>query len=552
MKKPLSNPLRTSLGSALIIANAWAFSGMAHAVGETVSLGSKAGDQNAYASTGWPSLSADGRYTTLTAAANFIQHIFLYDRFTKTTKNLTATGNSASFTADISANGRFMAFRSAANNLVANDGNGFTADIFVQNIQTGKNELVSKAFDGTSANDMSYFSAISADGQYVAFTSAASNLVANDGNHYADVFVRNRKTGKTTRASVSSAGTEAVTGVGSSGLVDISGDGRYVVFSSGSNNLVAGDDTTEDVFLHDTKNKTTTKISQAVRSTGFSGGSKTPSISADGRYIAFLSGSSQLLANDTDDFNADVFVYDRVGKKMSKITNNATGSSVYPVISADGRFVSFMSQADNLVLNDTNGAWDTFIHDRKTAKTSRINLTPQGQQSLGDKQLLQARPSLSADGRFVGFESAAKDLAADDTDSAATDVFLRDTLLNKQKTADVALAVSAPTNALQGQTYAYKFTVSNKGTAIASQPNAIINLPTSLTINSVVPSQGSCVKGMVTVCRLGGIGVGLSATIQVNVTPSVKGGISVSATAGSVEKDTVYTNNAVTKALTVN
>ena len=102
-----------------------------------------------------------------------------------------------------------MAFTSGASNLVVNDTNNFT-DIFVQNLQTGKNELISKAADGSSSNNLSYFSAVSADGQFVAFTSAASNLVANDGNSYADAFVRNRKTGKTTRVSVSSEGTEAV------------------------------------------------------------------------------------------------------------------------------------------------------------------------------------------------------------------------------------------------------------------------------------------------------------------------------------------------------
>ncbi|KAF0092986.1 MAG: hypothetical protein FD128_2718, partial [Hyphomonadaceae bacterium] len=242
MKTPSRKPLTKSLVS-ILIANALAVSGIAHAAGETTSLGSKVGDQNAYASTAWSSISGDGRYTVLMASDGFVPGIFLYDRFTKTSKKLTAQSNSSSSAADISANGRFVAFNSGASNLVANDTNNFT-DIFVQDLQTGKNELISKAADGTPSNDLSYFSAISADGRFVAFTSAASNLVANDTNTSADAFVRNRKTGKTTRVSVSSAGTEAVWGVGSNGIVDISGDGRFVVFSSGSNNLVTGDDTT--------------------------------------------------------------------------------------------------------------------------------------------------------------------------------------------------------------------------------------------------------------------------------------------------------------------
>jgi Tol biopolymer transport system component len=368
----MKNSFKKSLLPVLILTNALTFSEIAFAAGETISLGSMAGDQSAFAGTTWSSVSADGRYATLMASVGFIPRLFLYDRFTNTTKNLTELSNSSAASADLSASGRFVAFTSAASNLVVGDGNGFT-DIFVQDIQSGKNELITKALDGSSANEMSYYSALSADGQFVAFSSAASNLVANDKNNLADAFVRNRKTGKTTRVSVSSAGKEGAMGIGSSGLIDISGDGRYVVFSSGSSNLVAGDDTSEDVFIHDTKTKTTSKISQTVRNNGIISGSKSPSISADGRFVAFSSGSSQLLLKDTDDFNSDIFVYDRVGKKMSKITNNTTGSSVYPSISADGRFVSFMSQADNLVLNDSNNAWDTFVHDLKTGKTSRVN-----------------------------------------------------------------------------------------------------------------------------------------------------------------------------------
>jgi hypothetical protein len=159
---------------------------------------------------------------------------------------------------------------------------------------------------------------------------------------------------------------------------------------------------------------------------------------------------------------------------------------------------------------------------------------------------------LSADGRFISFETAAKDITADDTDSSFTDVFLRDGLLNKAKTADVALAVTAPASATLNEAYAYSFTISNKGTAVASQTNAIITLPSSFTINSVLPSQGNCVKAIVTVCRLGGLAVGADATVKVNVTPLAKGSASVSATAESVEKDAAYTNNAAIKVLVVN
>ena len=527
-----------------------AYSATAIAAGETLSIGSKAGDQTSYATTTWSSLSGDGRYLALTGTSGFLPHIFLYDRYTGTSRDLTPLANNVGIAPEISANGQYVVFRSSASNLVTDDSNGIVADIFIHDVRTHKTSLISKASDGEQGNDLSHFAAISGDGQSVAFSSAATNLVANDTNNASDVFMRNRKTGKTIRISVSSTGAQADTGV-SNGIVDISGDGRYVVFSSFSNNLTPGDSSSEDIFLRDTQSGVTTRISQPVRATGFDGGSKQPAISTDGRFIVFSSGSSKLVADDTDDLNADIFVYDRTNKKNVKITKNADGSSIMPTISASGRFVGFMSQASNLVADDTNGAWDTFIHDRQTGKTSRINVTAQNLQSTGDSLLLQARPDISADGRFMSFESAAKDLTADDADNV-TDVFLRDTLSNKQKSADIRLTVSAPNTALQGRQYSYTFTAANLGPASASQTNVVINLPGTLTVDSVTPAQGSCVKGMVTVCRLGAISSGANKQIQVNVKASAKGAVSISGSAESIEKDGVYSNNSATKTVTIN
>ncbi len=524
-----------------------AYSATAIAAGETVSIGSKAGDQNAYASTTWSSLSADGRYTALVASTNYQQGIFLYDRYTGITKSLPFMGIGP----ELSANSRYVVFRSSATDLVDNDTNGFISDAFLYDTESGKTELISKASDGIQADNESYFAAISNDGQSIVFSSAASNLVNNDTNNAADVFLRQRKSGQTTRLSVSSTGEQGDAGV-SNGIVDISGDGRFVVFSSYSNNLVTGDSNSEDIFLHDVKTNVTTRVSQPVRETGFDGGSKHPAISNDGRYIVFYSASSKLVAGDADDLNTDIFVYDRVNKKNIKITNNADGSSIMPGISASGRFVVFVSKASNLVENDSNGTWDTFVYDLQTGKTSRVNVSPQNLQSTGDSMLLMARPSISADGRFIGFESGAKDLTADDSDSAYTDVFLRDTLLNKQKSADIRLTVSAPNAVLKNQQYAYTFNVDNLGPASASQTNVVINLPGSLTVVSLNPSQGSCTKGEVTVCRLGAINKGVKKQIKINVKATVKGSVSVSGSAESVEMDSAYTNNATAKNVTVN
>lgn len=552
MPAPSSKGLKKLQNALCLLIPVLSYSTTAAAIGETISIGSKVGDQNAYASTTWPAISADGRYISLTATAGFLQHVFLYDRFTRTSRDLTAAGNNISLASDISANGRFVAFRSSANNLVSKDGNGAVADIFVQDVATGKNELASMAFDGSHANGESHFAALSADNQFVAFSSSASNLVNKDTNNAADIFLYNRNTGKNTRVSVSSTGAEAALGVNNS-VVDISADGHFVVFTSFSNNLATGDNNNEDVFLRDVKNGTTTWVSRPIRNTGFDGGSRYPSISADGRYIAFASSSSKLVAGDADDVNSDIFVYDRVKKTSEKITQNADGSSIYPSISADGRFVGFMSQASNLAANDTNGAWDSFIYDRSKGKMNRANVSPNNAQSSGDLSLvLQSRPMLSADGRFMAFESGAKDLTADDTDTAYTDVFLRDRLLNKQKTANIAVAMTAPNNILKGQPFTYTLTVSNKGPATASQANTIVPLPTGVVINSVKTSKGSCQKGQVIVCRIGSITKGSSAKIQIGATAYTKTKSLLTATAESVEKDSDYRNNAINQTLVIN
>ncbi len=513
----------------------------AHAVGETLSLGSRVGDVSSYASTTWSSLSADGRFVALVASKSFLPQPFIYDRLSGTSINVPEAGSMP----EISANGRYVVFRSSTGN-----------HIRLYDTQTQTTELISKDSQGVASNNISYFSAISADGNVIAFSSTASNLVANDNNGYADIFVHNRKTSKTTRVSVSSTGTEGSFGIGATGTLDISADGRYVVFSSPSSNLASNDtNTTEDIFLHDIKTATTTAVSTIVRDTptSVSGKSTQPSISGDGRFIAFQSGSSKLIATDTDDFVSDIFVYDRVTKFNSKVTVNSNGQSVLPHISADGRYVAFLSQASNLVANDTNNAWDTFLYDRKTRKTSRVNVTTTGLQSSGDAiPSYVARPDLSADGRFISFETGAKDLTPDDTDSAMTDVFLRDTVANKIKNANVGIALSAPSTSLQGQQYTYTATVTNAGAAIAAQTNVILQLPPALSILSLTPSQGSCLKGVISVCRLGAVAKGAQPTVQVTVKGLSKGQVLVSATAASGEIDSQPNNNSATHTISIN
>jgi hypothetical protein len=258
----------------------------------------------------------------------------------------------------------------------------------------------------------------------VAFESPATNLVAGDTNASSDIFVRDRVSGTTERVSIDSNGVEGNSG---SNNPSISANGRFVAFWSGASNLVAGDTNSSfDVFVHDRQSGTTERLS--VDSVGLQGNddSFSPSISADGRFAAFYSNATNLVAGDTNG-QPDVFVRDRVNgttELVSVATNGTAANSYshYPAISADGRFVAFHSNASNLVLGDTNGAIDVFVHDRQLGTTERVSVDTYGAQA---NSLYSYSASISADGRFVAFWSDAWNLVANDT-NGSWDVFVRD------------------------------------------------------------------------------------------------------------------------------
>jgi Tol biopolymer transport system component len=232
----------------------------------------------------------------------------------------------------------------------------------------GTTTCVSVASDGSQGNDGSYSPSISADGRYVAFDSDASNLVSGDTNSESDVFVHDRQTGETTRVSVASDGEQ---GNEDSWYPSISADGRHVAFGSSASNLVGGDTNSEyDVFVHDRQAGQTTRVS--VASDGGQGNDRSEefSISADGRYVVFDSAASNLVGCDTNDV-WDIFVHDRQAGQTTRVSAASDGSqgnsdSGGSSISADGRYVVFDSAASNLVGGDTNGNWDVFVHDRES------------------------------------------------------------------------------------------------------------------------------------------------------------------------------------------
>jgi hypothetical protein len=342
------------------------------------------------------SISADGRFVAFTSAAddlvpndtNATQDIFVRDRQLGTTERVSVASNGAQGTSggdsvpSISADGNLVAFGSFSDNLVAGDTNG-TWDVFVRDRQMGTTERVSVDSNGVEANDISYGPAISADGRFVAFPSKATNLVLGDANGKCDVFVHDRQTGATERVSVATGGAE---GDDHSGLevneqtgIAISGDGRYVAFGSTATNLVAGDtNQLVDVFVHDRATGVTERVSVGPGGVEANERSSAPSLDDSGRFVGMYSYASNFVNGDTN-VDGDVFVRDLSNgtiERVSVATDGTEGNlqSFGPSVSSDGRFVAFGSSATTLVNGDTNGFGDTFIRDRAaTGFTSLCN-----------------------------------------------------------------------------------------------------------------------------------------------------------------------------------
>jgi Tol biopolymer transport system component len=292
------------------------------------------------------------------------------------------------------------------------------------NAGPGTTVRASVAAGGGEGNGRSFVPAISADGRFAAFYSDASNLVAGDTNGADDIFVRDRQANTTTRVSVALGGAEPN---GGSSVPSISFDGRYVAFLSDASNLVP-DDTNgmRDVFVLDRQGSTTTRAS--VDSAGAQANleSSTPALSGYGRFVAFASFADNLVPLDGNE-SSDVFVRDLQAGTTARVSEYQGGfesdfDSLRPSLSADGRFVAFDSDAANLAWGDTNDAFDVFIKDRQTDILTRVSVDDAGAQADG----ASIRPSLSADGRFVAFYSEAPNLVPGDTNGAA-DVILHDT-----------------------------------------------------------------------------------------------------------------------------
>lgn len=348
-----------------------------------------------------------------------------------------------------------------------------TSQISMEVEQIGVTTRVSVASDGAQANASALDASISADGRYVAFRSLASNLVPGDTNNRRDIFVHDRQTGETTRVSVASDGSQATN---NSDYPSISADGRFVAFQSMATNLVTGDtNNASDIFVHDRQTGLTERVSLTHDEAQANKGSWYPSVSANGDMVAFQSYASNLIGTgeDTNGEN-DIFVRaiqsgSTIRVSKSSAGNQANGDSSWPSISLDGRFVAFSSDATNLVSEeDTNSAWDIFVHDLSSGETRRASVSSDGNQ--GEDDLDSNNASVAWDGTsvYVAFESEAGNLVIDDTNDSI-DVFVH---IFVPGLAGVTECVSVTNVGVVGNGISYRSSISADGRRVAFQSYA--------------------------------------------------------------------------------
>lgn len=363
---------------------------------------------------------------------------------------------------DVTNSGDRVAFHSPAGDLVVPDLNS-AGDVYVMPTATGAIERASVSTGGTVGNASSIVASITPDGRYVAFFSQATNLVGGDTNGVGDVFVRDRVASMTYRVSVSTAGTEAN---GASRYPQISPDGRYVAFQSEASNLVAGDANGKwDIFVRDRTSGTTERVSVATGGGEAAKSSARATISDDGNLVAFHSWADDLVAGDTNSV-ADVFVRNRSAGTTERLSvatagTQSDGESVFPRISGNGAAVAFHSLGTNLVASDTNGARDVFVRTIGGATTFRVSVDGSGAQGGG----ASGYADISVDARYVVFHSVATNLVAGDL-NGAQDIFVRDRVASTTRRVSLSNA-GAQANGTSGMS-----SISADGSFVAYQSQA--------------------------------------------------------------------------------
>lgn len=310
----------------------------------------------------------------------------------------------------ISSNGRFVAFTSKATNLDGGDGNSIQ-DIYVYDVQQDRLARASVGLGGAIDPDHDCFNpSVSDDGRLVVF-STVSALETADLNGLSDIYLWRRPNVSATRISSRSAAESN----GESTLPVINADGTFVAYASAASNLVDGDtNSVGDIFLYSIADGATQLLSKTSSGVDSNGSSASPTISSDGRYVGFLSLASNLIDSDTNS-SSDLFLVDTQQSTLERVSINSDrrqlkGASKRAAISSDGRYIAFQSEASNAVDRDTNKTADIFVHDRQTQKTLRASLSFSGAQIAN-----ATNPFISTNGKLVAFESSDSSVVSGDS-----------------------------------------------------------------------------------------------------------------------------------------
>jgi len=495
----------------------------------------------------------DSTATNLIAGGNLPFNIFVHDRLTGTTEIASVSssgrqGDGLSSFPDLSTDGRFVAFDSDAANLVRGDRNGIT-DVFRHDRQTGETILVSVTSAEQQGAASSHAPAISGDGRFIVFH-ANSALDPTDTNTNTDVYLRDVQAGTTTLVS---AGFDGSAGNGTSFIQDISSDGRLVAFVSDATNLIPGDllDNEANVYVRDMATGTTELVSVGNDGTPAAVGFfDIPSISGDGRYVAFSTFDS-LVPEDTSSFTLDIYLRDRQAGTTELISVNSDevpgdGRSESPSVSADGRYVAFQSDSGNIVLEQGSlfPDEDIFVRDRQAGITYRVSESSAGAE--GDARSIGN--DISGDGLVVAFGSEASNLVPDDT-NGVKDIFTHD----DRPAADLSVTKSdSPDPVSRGATLTYTILVTNQGPAPATAVQLTDVLPSSVRFVSVTTSAGSCTQSNGTVsCTLGDISNDGTATVTIAVTARRTGTATNTVQVHSASPDSDPANNTDTEETTI-
>ena len=512
-----------------------------------------------------PSVSADGRFVAFASFSDNLvagdtngrSDIFVRDRLTGTTERVSVSSAGRQAEGDsgilggmgapsISADGRFVAFDSEGTNLVRGDTNG-TADVFVRDRLLGTTERISAGaqFGGGTEGT------ISDDGNRVAFVSFADDIVAPDTNFTSDIFVRDRTTGVTVRATDAQDGSQANS---SSFNPDLNANGQLVAFDSFASNLAPGDDDgAVDVFVRDLDTGVTEGISLSpAGSSGVLNHGSGATISPNGRWVAFSTQETNLFP-DANGPVEDVVLFDRTSRTYEVESVNDTGAqgndnSNQPSVSADGRYVAFTSFAQNLVPEDANFRNDVFVRDRVARTTRRVSVGSAGEE--GDLDSLA--PAIDADGQVIAFSSSASTFVPESQPFFASDVFVRDA----RPAADLALTLSdSPDPAAVRGDLTYTATIANGGPAGATGATLVADLPADATFVSA--TGATCTRGGkgktngTLTCDLGTIGAGAVRRVTILVRPARAGTLTLSAHVFADQPDAARGNNSATETTTV-